>query len=146
MDYTEIRDEKIRGKICELMSEMLDNPDENGIYPTSRFMWKMETYILEQITEKDAEIERLQPFTPTSNPDLDAMYCLDTNRCKKQDRLLKIAVEALESIIENRALEFLTAQDKCECDYEANAVPCIPCDLNTIYETSKKALSEIKGE
>lgn len=45
-DYTEIRDDKIRGKICELMSEMLDNPDEHGIFPTSRFMWKMETFIL----------------------------------------------------------------------------------------------------
>ena len=46
MDYTEIRNQAIRGKICELMSEMLDNPDKQGIYPTSRFMWKMETYIL----------------------------------------------------------------------------------------------------
>jgi len=52
-DYTEIRDSRIRGKICELMSEMLDNPDDHDILPTSRFMWKMETFIL-------AEIERLQ--------------------------------------------------------------------------------------
>lgn len=35
------------------MSEMLDNPDEHGIYPTSKFMWEMETLIL-------AENERLQ--------------------------------------------------------------------------------------
>ncbi len=48
-DYTEIRDSRIRGKICELMSEMLDNPDMSGIYPTSRFMWKMETFILSEI-------------------------------------------------------------------------------------------------
>lgn len=47
-DYTEIRDDRIRSKVCELMSEMLDNPDESGIYPTSRFMWKMETFILDE--------------------------------------------------------------------------------------------------
>jgi len=46
-DYTEIRIDPIRAKICELMSEMLDNPDSHGIYNTSKFMWKMETYILE---------------------------------------------------------------------------------------------------
>ena len=46
VDYTEIRDDRIRGKICNLMSDMLDSPDKNGIYPTSEFMWKMETFIL----------------------------------------------------------------------------------------------------
>ena len=46
-DYTIIKDEKIRTKICELMSAMLDNPDENEIYPTSEFMSKMEDYCLE---------------------------------------------------------------------------------------------------
>ena len=48
MDYTEIRDDRIRSKICTLMSEMLDNPDESGIYPTSKFMWEMETFILDE--------------------------------------------------------------------------------------------------
>jgi len=48
LNYTEIRDERIRGKICELMSEMLDNPDEHGIYPTSRFMSEMEVFILSE--------------------------------------------------------------------------------------------------
>lgn len=48
IDYTEIRNNGIRTKICELMSEMLDNPDEHGLYPTSKFMWKMESYILEK--------------------------------------------------------------------------------------------------
>ena len=47
-DYTEIRDPRIRAKICELLSEMLDNPDEHGIFPTSRFMWEMESFILEE--------------------------------------------------------------------------------------------------
>lgn len=55
VDYTEIRDDRIRGVICKLMSEMLDNPDENGIYPTSEFMWKIETFIL-------AENEQLKGF------------------------------------------------------------------------------------
>ena len=48
-DYTEIADERIRGIVCELMSEMLDNPDEYGIYPTGRFMWKMERFILDEL-------------------------------------------------------------------------------------------------
>ncbi len=48
MDYTEIRDDRIRGKICALMSEMLDNPDESGIYQTSKFMWEMETFIINE--------------------------------------------------------------------------------------------------
>jgi len=55
IDYTEIRVQRIRGTICKLMSEMLDNPDENGIYPTSRFMWKMETFILSEVKEKQNE-------------------------------------------------------------------------------------------
>jgi len=53
-DYTEIRDDRIRTTICALMSEMLDNPDEHGIFPTSRFMWKMETFILEEKAVKHA--------------------------------------------------------------------------------------------
>lgn len=48
VDYTLIKNERIRTKICDLMSEMLDNPDEHGIYPTSRFMSKMENFILEE--------------------------------------------------------------------------------------------------
>ena len=47
-DYTEIRDDRIRSKICTLMSKMLDNPDKDGIYPTSKFMWEMETFILNE--------------------------------------------------------------------------------------------------
>jgi len=46
-DYTIIKDDKIRTKICELMSDMLDSPDESGIYPTSKFMSKMEDFVLE---------------------------------------------------------------------------------------------------
>ena len=52
IDYTKTRDNEIRTKICDLMSEMLDNPDENGIYPTSKFMWNMEEYILEKLGKK----------------------------------------------------------------------------------------------
>jgi len=46
-DYTKIKNGRIRSKICELMSAMLDNPDKYGIYPTSEFMSKMEDYCLE---------------------------------------------------------------------------------------------------
>ena len=56
MNYTEIQDDLVRSKICELMSEMLDNPDKHGIYPTSKFMWEMESYIL----EFKAKIEQLE--------------------------------------------------------------------------------------
>lgn len=50
-DYTIVKDARIRSKICDLMSEMLNNPDEYGIYPTSRFMSKMETFILSEKNE-----------------------------------------------------------------------------------------------
>ena len=43
-----IQDDRIRGVICNLMSEMLDNPDEHGIYPTGRFMSKMEQFVLDE--------------------------------------------------------------------------------------------------
>ncbi len=57
-DYTKIQDDRIRGVICDLMSEMLDNPDESGIYPTSRFMWKMESFVLDECSKVgQAEIE-----------------------------------------------------------------------------------------
>jgi hypothetical protein len=56
-DYTEIKDEEVRGKICEFMSEMLDNPGEGGIFPTSRFMWKMERYILDRSKGLQDDIE-----------------------------------------------------------------------------------------
>lgn len=55
VDFTDIRDDEIRGKICEYMSEMLDNPDEHGLYETSKFMWLMETYCLELMKRKASE-------------------------------------------------------------------------------------------
>ena len=54
-EYTQIKDSDIRTKVCELMSEMLDNPDDAGIYPTSKFMSKMETYIIEVRDQARAE-------------------------------------------------------------------------------------------
>ncbi len=56
LDCTEMKDERIRGKVCELMSEMLDNPNEHGIYPTSEFMSKMETFILSEKEELETSI------------------------------------------------------------------------------------------
>ena len=34
-----------RSAICEIISEMLDNPDKHGIYPTSTAYTKLEHYI-----------------------------------------------------------------------------------------------------
>ena len=34
-----------RNKIVEIISKMLDNPDENGIYPTSKAYDELEEYI-----------------------------------------------------------------------------------------------------
>ena len=47
MKNEEIKNQRIRTKICDLMSDMLDNPDEDGIYPTSKFMSEMEEFCLE---------------------------------------------------------------------------------------------------
>ena len=41
-----MRDALIRTEICRVMSEMLDNPDEHGIYPTTKFMDELEEYCL----------------------------------------------------------------------------------------------------
>ncbi len=60
IDYTDIRDDRIRSEICDIMSEMLDNPLECGLYRTSKFMWKMETFILAEANAQAAEIKRLQ--------------------------------------------------------------------------------------
>ena len=69
IDYTEIRDNKIRTKICDLMSAMLDNPDENGIYPTSKFMWHMETYILVKINAaRKNSVKELEVALPVCPP------------------------------------------------------------------------------
>lgn len=35
----------IRGSIVEMTSKMLNNPDENGIYSTTKFYERMENYI-----------------------------------------------------------------------------------------------------
>jgi len=43
-----IQNDRIRGVICDLMSEMLDNSDGYGIYPTGRFMSKMEQFVLDE--------------------------------------------------------------------------------------------------
>ena len=40
-----------RSEICKIISEMLDNPDESGIYPTSTAFTKLELYIKQQKME-----------------------------------------------------------------------------------------------
>ena len=37
---------KIRKDVCDIISEMLDNPDEHGIYPTGRCYDRLESYII----------------------------------------------------------------------------------------------------
>lgn len=37
--------DKDRTEICNIISEMLDSPDENGIYPTSTAYTRLEHYI-----------------------------------------------------------------------------------------------------
>ena len=55
-DGSEIQDDRVRSVVCELMSEMLDNPDTCGIYPTSEFMWRTEQFILNAISEAQDEV------------------------------------------------------------------------------------------
>lgn len=45
-NYTKIKNDRMRTVICDLMSEMIDNPNKHGIYPTSKFMSKMEDFCL----------------------------------------------------------------------------------------------------
>lgn len=43
--------EKDRIEICKIISEMLDNPDGHGIYPTSTAYTKLEHYVEQQRME-----------------------------------------------------------------------------------------------
>lgn len=43
--------EKDRAEICKIISEMLDSPDDAGIYPTTRAYDKLEEYIHAQRME-----------------------------------------------------------------------------------------------
>jgi hypothetical protein len=58
-DYTQIADEPIRSFICGALTEMLDNPDEHGLYPTSKFMWKLERFVLGYKARGDASEAKL---------------------------------------------------------------------------------------
>jgi hypothetical protein len=40
------KDQSLRIKIVELTSKLLDNPDKNGIYATTKFYKQLEKYIL----------------------------------------------------------------------------------------------------
>ena len=74
IDYTDIRDDRIRSEICDIMSEMLDNPLECGLYRTSKFMWKMETFILAEAKAQAKEIERLKAQIEDLNESLMIAY------------------------------------------------------------------------
>jgi len=43
--------DKDRTVICKIISDMLDNPDESGIYPTSTAYTRLEHYIESQRTQ-----------------------------------------------------------------------------------------------
>ncbi len=43
--------DKDRTAICDIISEMLDNPDKNEIYPTSTAFVKLEHYVEQQRLE-----------------------------------------------------------------------------------------------
>ena len=48
----------IRGAIVAMTSAMLDNPNEYGIYPTTKFYDRMEAYIqaqIEKVRNEEAE-------------------------------------------------------------------------------------------
>ena len=62
IDYTIIKNDKIRSKICKLMSAMLDNPDDSGIYPTSEFMSKMEDYCISLLASRSVDDEFVKLF------------------------------------------------------------------------------------
>jgi len=43
----------IRSRICQIISEMLDNPDKLGIYPTTECYDKLEEWIKEIVKDKN---------------------------------------------------------------------------------------------
>ncbi len=47
IDYTEVRNERIRGVVDGLLTEMLD--DLAGFSSIDRFKWKLESFILDEI-------------------------------------------------------------------------------------------------
>jgi len=56
---------EIRTAICGLMSEMLDNPDEYGIYPTTKFMDGMEAYLRTALQSERDKVDALR-FDPNN--------------------------------------------------------------------------------
>ena len=48
-----------RAIVCKIISEMLDNPDDYGIYPTTICYDKLEEYIQSECAKHEKVIERL---------------------------------------------------------------------------------------
>ncbi len=48
MDKKDIREDTDRIVVCDIIGEMLDNPDEYGIYDTTRAFDKLCKYIADQ--------------------------------------------------------------------------------------------------
>ena len=55
--------EKIRTKICEIISRMLDNPDEYEIYPTGRCYEELMQFSQDILDKQKEEIGKLMRKT-----------------------------------------------------------------------------------
>ena len=165
IDYTEIRDDRIRGEICRIMSEMLDNPDEHGIYPTSKFMWEMETFILKEqaalqatIAQQAEEIDKIGNEFVAKIREYDCLVDIkeeEIERLKSDDfwqekfKILYSAITDKDNIIaqqgeENRIiLECLNGSSKSE--YSAEAVDIIRKEYDTLLKRCEEYLVKNKA-
>ncbi len=82
IDYTEVRDERIRGVIDGLLTDMLD--DLLDFSSIDRFKWKMETFVLAEIAGTAGAVHR--HFTGTKPP--------------KQEALETIVMETMVEVVE----------------------------------------------
>lgn len=74
--------ERDRTKICKIISKMLDNPDEHGLYPTGTAYTELELYIIK---------ERIMAIGCT-------MANLFSSLDKNEDPRLKDMTEILEQV------------------------------------------------
>ena len=129
IDYTEIRDDRIRTAICRLMYAMLDNPDKHGIYPTSRFMWKMETFILKEQANLRVENEHLR----ANHEDI------------HREEMDKVQATIAQKGEENRIiLECLNGSSKAE--YSAEAVDIIRKEYDKLIAQQAMEIDSLENE
>lgn len=90
-----------RKEICRIISEMLDNPDEIGIYPTTRCYDRLEQYIEAQLAEAQDEIATLkrtynQLFDETQKLQSDVTNYMEiaNEHVNEEERLRKAIADA----------------------------------------------------